>query len=177
MASQSSFLVVTYPEFKQADLDAIEQFRASYDSEKKRIIGAHFTLVFPVAGISEHEFVEAVTRKTNLFHPIAFTVRKATVHKDEFGDGYYCFLVPNKGTEAIKLLHDKLYEDELSTYLRKDIAYVPHITIGHANDEASAVIIANAWNDQAGIVNGGINAIEVCRFENARVTTIKRVAI
>ena len=48
----------------------------------------------------------------------------------------YVFLLPSSGRDRIASLHDRLYQDALRPYLRRDRPYVPHVTIAqNANSD------------------------------------------
>jgi hypothetical protein len=51
--------------------------------------------------------------------------------------GSYVFLVPDEGSGALSLLHDRLYSGLLAS-LRIDLPYVPHITIGRCSERQKA---------------------------------------
>jgi 2'-5' RNA ligase len=172
-----ALVVIAYPELLKHDLDKIQVYRKNYDELQFHFVSPHFTLVFPVPDISADSFVTEVKKQATGLTTIPFSGFNAVTNKDPFSDYYYCFLVPKGGYSEIVTLHDRLYSDVLNPYLRKDIAYVPHLTIGNNKDEMIIKKMANKWNERESSIAGSIGAIDICSFENSTVTTIDRVVL
>jgi len=47
-----------------------------------------------------------------------------------------------KGREQVRELHDELYKGPLTEFLRSDIPYIPHVTVGRKENEQRAIKIA-----------------------------------
>jgi len=104
----------------------IKAFRKKYDpfvdSWKP-----HIPFIFPVAcsEIEEAKLAEHIETVLKNWKPFPIHIegfRKSWDH--------WLFLLLKKGNEEAIALHDELYTDILSPYLRRDIEYIPHIGIG-----------------------------------------------
>lgn len=107
---------------------SIDSFRQKYDP-RADIIKPHLTFVFPVeASINVNtltKHVEHIASQTKSFN---FTLSGITRSWDDI-----IFLTVSKGEDQILKLHQNLYSNELEKYLRKDIQFIPHITLGELN--------------------------------------------
>ena len=171
-----ALLAIAYPEIVTADLELIQQYRCKYDKLYYDIVGPHFTLVFPIHEQSQAAFVSEIKKQLSGMTPISFCFKKAVVHKDELSDMWFSFLVPDEGFANIKQLHDKLYGDKFSQFHRRDIEYVPHITIGHFESEAACNKIVREWNSNEPSIKGIISSVDIVSFGRGKVSTIERVA-
>jgi 2'-5' RNA ligase len=120
------YVLVYYPKFDRKTEEKIEAFRRKYDpfvdSWKP-----HVTFMFPVPcneveeeKISAH--VKAVLKNWKPFPIRIGGFRKSWDH--------WLFLLLKEGNEEAIALHDELYTGILSSCLRRDIRYIPHIGIG-----------------------------------------------
>ena len=87
----------------------------------------HIPFIFPVAcsEIEEAKLAEHIETVLKNWKPFPIHIggfRKSWDH--------WLFLLLRKGNEEAIALHDELYTDILSPYLRRDIEYIPHIGIG-----------------------------------------------
>lgn len=126
--------VCAYPELKNEDCAAIQNFRKEHDGYYS-IVEPHFSFVFPVEGIEQSEFIEEIEQKSDGVEKIDFEIQCATVNKDAVLDIYHLLLVPDKGYSNIVKLHDKLYSDKLFNHLRLDIDFIPHMGIANSLDK------------------------------------------
>jgi 2'-5' RNA ligase len=154
--------VVGYPDLPAADRLWIEAVRARHAPQAPRI-PAHFTLVFPAAlaldTIVEH--ASAVARRTPA---VPFVLRDVTAVPDAFTGGGHVFLVPDEGRAAIAALHDDLYGGPLRAFLREDMTFVPHVTVGASSDrawcEALRQEVASALRPTFGTI-GSLDVLEI----------------
>lgn len=167
-------LVVAYPELSEEDFTLIENYRREHDTLYD-IIRTHFTLVFPVRDFSEKIFTEEIKKQLHGTEPFSFTLRSATINKDAFIDNYYTFLVPDEGHSKMIKLHDKLYSGRLSSYLRLDIDFIPHITIGNSTDIRVCKRMADDWNSHDFEITGKISSIDIVNYEQA--TTLEKIKL
>jgi 2'-5' RNA ligase len=130
-------LAVSYPVLSESDYDLIEKFRSQFDPQFS-IIRPHFTLVFPIESPSQTEFATQINSVIQGRSGFSFRITAAVVHKDELSENFYAFLVPDEGAAQIKDLHATLYEGALKEFLRADIPYVPHLTLGLLRTKANA---------------------------------------
>jgi 2'-5' RNA ligase len=119
--------VVAYPILDEADHRWIESIRVEHDPQAG-LIGVHFTLVFPAE--ADHESVGAHVRSVvGPAGPIRFAAHEIRAVRDPSGGGGHVLLVPDEGYGELVALHDRLYEGPLLDLLRRDIPYVPHMTV------------------------------------------------
>lgn len=116
-------LAVVY--FLNTDLSKIDDFRERYDPNWN-IINSHITLVSPLDGIPEDQLCELISSVVNSVR--SFPIRLSGLTKS-FDD--YLFLLVKEGDKSIIALHDKLYSGILTPYLRGNILFTPHITLGY----------------------------------------------
>lgn len=104
---------------------AIEQFRNKFDYQHK-LIPAHITLVFPlrldgITGDDLKNHLQRVARNTPAFE-VSVALSKLSIDNS--------ILLLFKEQASTTRLHDRLYENVLTPYLRNDIKFIPHITVG-----------------------------------------------
>ncbi|MDM5194062.1 hypothetical protein QUG02_13900 [Bacillus hominis] len=78
--------------------------------------------------------------------------------------GDYLFLEIEQGKEQIEELHDKLYTGPLLPFLRKDIPYIPHVTVGRKESSQLATKLAKDIPSFHEKLNGIIDRISVERI-------------
>ena len=120
------FVVVYYPTFDWNTEEKIRTFRGKYDPFAC-CLRPHITFIFPVAcsEVEEAKLAEHVEKVSRNWKP--FPIRIGGFRKSW---DHWLLLLLKKGNEEALALHDELYSGILSPYLRKDIKYVPHISIG-----------------------------------------------
>ncbi|MGT2911094.1 2'-5' RNA ligase family protein [Streptococcus cameli] len=133
--------ILCFPKFENDQW--IQQTRQQYDPLAE-LIPYHITLVFP--------FEEDMTQDDLKYHIIdhiqdfrPFTVTFSGLQQAE----EYIFLQMRKGNQHIVELHDALYQNGLSKHLRKDIPYVPHITLGRLADAETASQVISELQETA----------------------------
>jgi len=116
--------ILIFPEIY--NLTEIQKVRQKYDPLADHI-RPHISLVFPFeSDISDASLVQQI-------EPIIKQVKSFAITFDKLGhdDQGYIWLQAAYGTDKLTKLHDELYKNELlRPYLRSDIPYVPHITLG-----------------------------------------------
>jgi 2'-5' RNA ligase len=160
--------VVAFPQLAVADRDWIESYRAAHDPQANRI-AAHFTLVFPTDA-SVDVVTPEIAMAARSMAPFAFVTRRTKVVAD--GTQSHVFLVPDEGAAEIVALHNRLYSGVLRPYLRTDIPFVPHITIGVAPNSAAAVKLAQQIDSEATVLRGTIDALELLNVTGARIQSV-----
>jgi 2'-5' RNA ligase len=116
-----------------AGLTDVERFRAAHDPQAGAIAG-HLTLVFPFASSLGAVQVAAHVRRAVARWP-ALPVRFERLghfHAD------WVYLQVTRGHAAVTELHDRLYRGALAPFLRRDLPYEPHLTIGRASPACDA---------------------------------------
>ncbi|HYK08884.1 MAG TPA: 2'-5' RNA ligase family protein [Candidatus Eisenbacteria bacterium] len=110
--------------FPKIDLEKLQAFREKYDP-KWNVLNPHLTLVFPFVDIPEDGIVSHLTEVAQQVVSFPITLSGFTKSFDD-----YLFLLVSNGREHIFNLHDKLYTGILSSQLRTDIPFIPHMTLG-----------------------------------------------
>ena len=111
------------------DRQWIDAIRARHDPQYRRV-EPHFTLVFPVQGVTEAVISRRAQTVAATTPAIDFRLSASRSVADAFGPRTHTFLMPDKGDADIRALHDALYRGELAASLRMDIPYDPHVTVG-----------------------------------------------
>src|SRR5438105_6565973 len=116
--------------FPPADTVAdFERFRAAHDP-LARALRAHVTLVFPFGSTLGDVQVAAHVRRAVARWPVLPLRLEGLGHFH--ADWIYVRL--SRGHAAVTALHDRLYRGALAPFLRHDLSYEPHVTIGRAVD-------------------------------------------
>jgi 2'-5' RNA ligase len=166
-----SIYTISYPEFAEESARFIEGFRHEHDLPYREVVAAHFTLVFSSKGVCDAEYMNHVREVALSSKPIDFVCRYAMLGSDHLDESAYVFLVPDEGYSGISLLHDKLYRGVLSSALRLEVQYVPHITIGTLRNREEARALCDGLN-RAGLSLVGrlsvltVGALNGGKFEN-----------
>lgn len=90
---------------------------------------------------------------------------------------FHVFLVPAAGYEEIVRLHDLLYTDVLSSELREDIPFIPHVGIATSESEGTARDLANELNATGVNVVGSVDALMVSEFDGNLVRDVEEIAL
>jgi len=143
--------VVAYPQLDPETAAEIESFRTRHDPLAHRI-PAHFTLVFPaetdaVTLAAEIRLVAASST------PVDFTLARVDA---SIGIDGRCYVVlePVEGRACFETMHARLYSGVLAGQLRRDVEYVPHVTVAVGEDAEAYGRLADdlraAWSPAAG---------------------------
>lgn len=121
----------------------VERFRAAHDP-LARAIAAHVTLVFPFASTLGMVQVAAHVRRATAHWP------PLPVRFEGIGDFHadWVHLRLSLGRAAVTALHDRLYRGALAPFLRVELPYEPHLTIGRADDPAGCQDLVRAARAQ-----------------------------
>ena len=111
------------PRFDKRTKKNIEAFRRKYDSFVD-YWEPHISFIFPVpcCKVEEEKLVEHIERVLKKWKP--FPIRIGGFEKSW---DHWLLLLLREGNEKVIALHDELYTGMLSSYLSKDIEYIPHI--------------------------------------------------
>ena len=120
-------LAVVY--FLNQDIKQINRFRQKYDPQWE-MIPLHITIVYPLSDISEEQLIVHMETLTKEMKP--FPIRLHGLMKSF---DHCLFLLIQEGKEEIMKLRKQLYSGILQPYLKNDIPFTPHITIGYFGDE------------------------------------------
>ena len=110
----------------------IEGFRRRFDPLAGSL-PAHVTLVFPFStNLTVTQLTSHIRRIVGNWPSLPVSFRDVEAIVDEFA----CLMLRDRA-EAVVALHDKLYRGILKAYLRDDIPYLPHVTLGRAGGNPS----------------------------------------
>lgn len=115
-----------YPRFDRKTEDNIEAFRRKYDPFVDHW-KPHIPFVFPVPSnkVKEEKFMQHIKAVLKNWKPFPIRIGGFAKSWD-----HWLFLLLKEGNKEAIALHDELYTGILSSYLRRDIEYIPHIGIG-----------------------------------------------
>jgi len=124
--------IVWFPVFSDAAPTArIQRFRAEHDPQFTKI-APYVALVFPFhANMTLAQIASHVKRTLAGWPHIPVTFHGVESAADKFA-----LLMCELRRDAVTRLHDKLYSGVLKQFLRDDIVYQPHITLGASDDDA-----------------------------------------
>lgn len=165
---------VAFPSLTAASARFLAEIRAQHDRQAT-VLGPHFTLLFGCDAVDETTYIEhvrAVAAATAAFHVHC----EGTLPDSDETSGYV-YLVPDRGRTAVEALHDALYTGPMAPHLRKDRAYIAHITIGHCANAAEAEALSDELNADGIDIAGGIDALVVGCVEHGRFVELARFAL
>ncbi len=152
---------VAFPTFGAEEAAWVDAFRQRHDADRRRMIAAHYTLVFGCSGVDGEAYAAHVASVAATFEPIAFECRRATLGADDEAGVAQVYLVPDRGGPQLSLLHDRLYTGPLRPFLRPDLPYRPHITIGQSRDRLDVQAWCDALNARGVRVAGVVRELTV----------------
>jgi 2'-5' RNA ligase len=131
--------VVWFPRFDSSH--PIHEYRERHDP-KAGLIAPHLTLVFPFSStLSSLQIETHVKRVVRIWPLLPVTFQGAHSYLDEF-----LFLHVRHGGTAIVELHRQLHRGILAPFLRSDIPFIPHVTVGRSSSrEELRQAVADTW--------------------------------
>jgi hypothetical protein len=165
---------LAFPSLSASDAAFIEGFRADHQAGQGALVAAHFTMVFGCSTVPRDEYMQHVESIAGASRPVRFTCRYAMLGADDEDATAYVFLVPNEGFAELSLLHDRLYTGVLSTHLRLDIPFIPHITIGMLAERQAAKSLCDALNRRHVNIDGSVESLTVGLRESGKIQSIAR---
>lgn len=119
----------------------IDDVRQAHDPQH-HMVAAHFTFVFPFAGVGVDEVVLHATQVSRATAEIEFRLQEAAAVKDSFSPATHLFLLPTDGADSMRKLHGQLYNGVLAPHRHPSAPFAPHVTVGAFDQEADAVLVA-----------------------------------
>lgn len=119
--------ILIFPKFNNIEL--IQNIREKYD-RLYMLVPPHITLVFPFTDDISNEDLY-IKLKELIKDTKKFNVKFKGL---SLSDDNFIFLNCVLGSKNIIDLHDKIYNNILPTHLKKNIKYIPHITLGKSNN-------------------------------------------
>lgn len=160
---------LAYPEVSGTDAAFIEAFRREHDLPYRDVVTAHFTMVFGCGDVPESDYLTHVKSLASISSPIPFSCKYAMLGGDHQDDTAYVFLVPDEGYSKISLLHDHLYTGILEPYLKLEVPFVPHITVGTMKDRRAAKLLCDELNRKGIRIDGSLRSLTVGALENEKI--------
>lgn len=167
--------VVAYPILTDADRQWIEGIRSRYDPLALRI-AAHVTLVFP-AEVAAASVVAQVRHALKAAQSISVVLRHAVAFPDPIGGGCYVFLLAKEGQPELLAVHNALYDGILAAHRRRDLPFVPHVTVGAHPQLSECERIADQLNKERRIVRARIASVDVIEVDESMARTIAEIPL
>ncbi len=116
------YALVHYPDI---DTRRINQFRRKHDPQIE-LIEPHITLMFPVPeSIGEEKLVNHLASVLRSWQSFPVRLQGCQIASDD-----HLFLLIQEGKTEIIRLHDEIYTIILADYWRKEVPFIPHLTLG-----------------------------------------------
>ena len=174
----ATLYTVSYPDVAPEALSFMERFRHEHDLPYRDVVAAHFTMVFSCKTIELPDYTEHIAAVARRSEPIRFSCRYAMLGTDEFvDDTAYVFLVPDEGYSGISLLHDRLYTGQLQPYLKLDVPFIPHITIGTLKDRSAAKALCDELNRNGVCIEGTLRSLTIGVLEDGKLKNLSSHAL
>ena len=110
-------------------MDIIDDIRNKYDRLAK-LVKPHITLAFPFKDeMGNEDLVSKLSALLKNHSPFEVTFKGISL-----SDNNYIFLNCIKGDKEILKLHNDIYIKIIPNHFKKSIAYIPHITLGQADN-------------------------------------------
>jgi hypothetical protein len=74
-------------------------------------------------------------------------------------------------------LHDKLYSGLLAPYLRFDIDFIPHISIGDSENSRMSKQRVDNLNTQNLLIHGHIGSLDVIEYADGAIHTLEKIQL
>lgn len=172
-----AYLALAYPKLSEGDYAWIQAYRKRNDPKYFNVVSPHFTLVFDISDISQDDFVQEIEARIKDSKSFKVELRVATINRDDSGEYFHEFLVPDEGYSNIVKLHDRLYSGCLSKYLRLDLDFIPHIGIGNSESAAESKDRIDELNKSGVHISGTIDSVDIVEYKDGTVTTIKKIRL
>jgi len=119
--------ILIFPKFK--NMDVINNIRSKYD-RLANLVAPHITLAFPFKDkISNDDLIVNLSSILENYSPFEVTFKGISLSHNN-----YILLNCTKGADQINKLHDEIYKTLIPTHLNTSLNYVPHITLGQAEN-------------------------------------------
>lgn len=167
--------IVWFPIFEDPLHHArIAQFRAAHDPLATHV-APHVALVYPFHANLSVAQLESHIKHVSAGWPVLPVTFRGIAHAAS-GAGLFTLLQCDMRREALTALHDRLYRGPLAGFLRPDLAYEPHITIGRDGTPAALeATIADAELRLRESVRATLRELTVVRYNDDG--TIKTEAV
>lgn len=151
---------VAFVQAPAEQLQWVQAIRAAHDP-RASAIEPHYTLLFGLAEVPIREYLAHVAMIAGATSPIDFVCRRVELTVIEPEHRAFLYLVPDEGRSDLAALHHRLYTGPLRPFLRLDLPYLPHITIGSTLDWGLAEALCKSLNAQSPILAGQVSSLTV----------------
>ena len=169
--------LVAFPALSEPDLAWIQALRARHDRERHALIGPHITLVFGTDVLSPSQLAAHAKTRLQGQRPISLNLRSAQAVKDPLSGNTQVYLVPDEGHDALSALHDRLYSGPLAPELRRDIPYVPHITVATSRDAAACEALTDTLNARGIYISGSVDRLDAIALEIGSIQVLQTLPL
>lgn len=167
---------ITFPKLNPPDQIWVDRTREQNDPDFQKV-RPHFTLLFGCTDVSMKVYSQHVASIAKATSTFKFHALRASPGIDHFSTERYVFLVPDEGHSSLLALHDRLYTGPLSPYLRSDLPYIPHITLGRRPTPQTAKLLCDELNSDPISISGAIETLTVVEERNGRVKELRQFAL
>jgi hypothetical protein len=171
------FLVITYPKLSKEDFNFIQEYRKINDPLYYDVVDPHFTIVFPVDGLTREEFSKEIKELLKNEKGFNFNLKSAVVNQDFSKEYFHEFLVPDEGFSGFIKLHDKLYSNNLKKHLRFDIDFIPHVGIGNHKEFNVCKKRVDILNDKDLSIKGSVGSVDIVEYIDNKVVILERIEL
>lgn len=119
--------ILIFPKFN--NIDIIDDIRNNYD-RLANLVRPHITLAFPFKDEMSNE--DLISKLSTLLK--SYSTFEVTFKGISLSDDNYVLLNCIKGNSILIDLHNEIYEKLIPNHLKKTINYIPHITLGQADN-------------------------------------------
>jgi len=160
--------------FPEGALSWIQELRARHDPQHHRLVAPHVTVVYPTSASPEAAFVAHVASCARETKRAAVEFSSVREFRDEAAGLHLAYLVAGAGSDLFLRLRERLYSGPLVHAARRDIPFIPHVTLGRFASAADAASVAAGIRVGLRSIAGRVEAVDVVRIEEGHVDTIHR---
>ena len=173
MDNDGRLFVISYPDIDKADFDQIQLWRKELGPRDYALIDPHITFVYSVTP-DMADLLAAHTSEIAASHgSIKFVKDRTLVRRVPGQDLWYLFLVPGIGSGELTQLHDRLQSGEFVRFFRKEMPFVPHITIGSFTDAATCAIAADKLAKEPIQIKATVSKLTMIHDQGERIELLQ----
>lgn len=165
---------VCIPTFPEPAHRWLQKLRAAHDPEYSSLIAPHLTLVFPNSVLTEADFISHVASYAREARATEVEFFSAQEYHDAGTGLDFVYLIPSVGYAWFVQLHEKLHSGPLASQRRRDVAFIPHITVGRFTGGGSALALAATLKSERNAIAGRVEAIDVVEVGDDLVRHVHR---
>ena len=164
---------------KLSDADAwtIRGLRRRYHPGEEGFIGPHITLLFGWSGLKPDAYIRHVQELAQSFKPFLVTLTEAVAPIEQEIHKNYVYLTAPGSDAQLRTMHAALYGGPMAPALKRDLEYVPHMTVGCLHDRQSAAELAETLNSKGVKIDVPIDGLEVYAKTDRGYRLLKEIAL